>query len=547
MVEMYRFVTDTGEAVYYAGADFMEGVRSWFVGSNYVSTPSLEAISAGTEFYDYSGNRFSCPDTVTRVIYNFECPYNGPVKTYELLFSTSAMTYLDKTATYVSANRNIAGVKYAARTSLISRQAEDARGFSFGRLELGTTTKNNDYCIETLIQRISSGEGLYLITTDGLTFADFISSPIDGTSARAWSETYANRGLYIASGGNQGAPDDGAEGNDGWKFLLPLSLASAAILAAMSQTEQWTGTTPPEFDDYTEKEELTVTPAPEFDGYQAIEIAPVTNPNPDPNPDPGPGSGSDPDSGGDSAELNWWQRFSQWFLDLRTSINELPNRFDEHFENVNNNIQELPNKFETWIQNVQTSVDSVAESILGTADEINAAISNLPNAFFAHVQNILSAIAAVPQAIVSGIKNVLTELFVPDPEFIPNKVEALKAEYEFLDPMLGTGEDLKLFFQNIGFQPPIIWIDLGAGTDWHPMGGKVKFIDLTWYSQYKPTVDPIVGGFIWLWVAWRMFKAVPGLLTGDSGTVGAPIIVPDLSFNQARLPAGRSRRKKDGE
>lgn len=245
----------------------------------------------------------------------------------------------------------------------------------------------------------------------------------------------------------------------------------------------------------------------ELTGGETITV----NPGSGIDPDPDPGTGSDPDTGGDSAESTWWQRLYQWLLEIKTSINELPNKFDEHFENMNNNIQEVPNKFETWFQ------------------------------------NILSAIASVPQAIVSGIKNVLTELFVPDPEFIPNKVEALKAEYKFLDPMLGTGEDLKLFFQNIGSQPPIIWIDLGAGTGWHPMGGKVKFIDLTWYAQYKPTVDPIVGGFIWLWVAWRMFMAVPGLLAGDSGTVGAPIIVPDLSFNQARLPAGRSRRKKDGE
>ena len=162
-------------------------------------------------------------------------------------------------------------------------------------------------------------------------------------------------------------------------------------------------------------------------------------------------------------------------------------------------------------------------------------------------QKVIEGITGLPQKIANAFKTLLQELFVPDAEFISNKVEALKAEYKFLDPILSTGEDLKLFFQNIGSQPPIIWIDLGAGTGWHPMGGKVKFIDLTWYAQYKPTVDPIVGGFIWLWLAWRFFKAVPDLLAGGSGTVGAPTIAPDIAFNPARLPAGRSRRKKDGE
>ncbi len=266
-----------------------------------------------------------------------------------------------------------------------------------------------------------------------------------------------------------------------------------------------------------------VLPYPDFvdliTGGEGIVLDPDTETGTDTDPEPEP----DPDTGGDSAELTWWQRFTQWFQELRDSINELPNRFDEHFENLNENIDEVPNKFESWIRNVQTSVDSVAESILGTADEINAAIQGLPDNFLSHVSVIMDAIGAVPQAVVAGLRSALEALFVPDPDFIPNKVAALQAQYTFLEPMQQTGEDLKLFFQNIGSQPPIIWIDLGAGTGWYPMGGKVKFIDLTWYSQYKPTVDPIIGGFIWLWAAWRLLHAAPGIISGAAGVVGSPI------------------------
>lgn len=516
MVDMYRVVDETGKAVFYAAGDAMEAVRGW-VFENSICVPSFPDLSSLTSsqlsHYEFMLSQYP---------YLISC------------IDSSGNLWFYHHGRYANISWDSDRSQWCMEWP--SGYSSDYHYYTPDGQHSVVQSTNRTFT-DSYPCRLWTADESELVSPFGFVLSNVPTVPIDGTGAREWSEDYTNNGLYIVGtgGGGNNNPNDG-------KWFWPLAFGlTVAELYAMSQAEQWAAETPAEFDQYETKEEFTVSPGTEVEFGQSIEIAPVTNPNPD------SGIGSDPDSGGDSAESTWWQRLYQWLLEIKTSINELPNKFDEHFENLNNNIQEAPNKFETWIQNVQTSVDAVAESILGTADEINAAISNLPNAFTAHVQNILSAIAAVPQAIIAGIQTVLQNLFVPDPEFIPNKVEALKAEYKFLDPMLGTGEDLKLFFQNIGSQPPIIWIDLGAGTGWHPMGGKVKFIDLTWYAQYKPTVDPIVGGFIWLWVAWRLFKGIPGLLSGDSGTVGAPTIAPDFTFNQARLPAGRSRRKKEGE
>lgn len=520
MVEMYRFVTETGEAVYYAAADFMESCRSYLFDSGVV-TDSLVA-----------GNSFTV---------SFDGMTYDIIGTDGLQFSLAAfrdLTYSDKTNCRY---RLCAVSSTASGTILINGQAKTLHNNKAIIANTSSKYLINGFtnCSVPIFEYwvTDFDFGSITVPLDGIAFGKLLNFPIDGTSARTWSEAYANRGLYIASGGSQN-PDDGAEGNDGWKFLLPLALLTGADLWAMTQADQWTGSTPPEFGDYSTQEELTVTPAPEFDGYPAIEIAPVPNTNPDPGTGTDPGTGSDPDTGGESAELNWWERFTKWFLDLRTSINELPNKFDEHFENLNNNIQEVPNKFETWIQNVQTSVDAVAESILGTADLINAAISNLPNTFLGHVQNILSAIAAVPQAIVSGIKNVLIELFVPDPEYLPNKVQALVQEFGYLEPIIALGDTFKAYFTGVSPTPPVIWIDLGASA-WYPMGGRVKFIDLTWYAQYKPTVDGIIGAFLWLWFLWRLLQAAPGIIQGSSGFFGNPDPHPDSSFNAPNWPTGQ--------
>lgn len=494
MVEMYRFLTDTGEAVYYAASDFMEAVRTYCLTSG-VLLPGVscdltlegaaEALATAQTFpYYYIGTK----DDGVYCIGWGRYPFTISKNEYGTQIAPPGGTYCKR---------------WDADTNTIYQSSET---YILG-VSIYTKGVNDLYHVD-----------------DGLTLAAFPSSVIDGTSARTWSEAYANRGLYIASGGSQN-PDDGGEGNDGWKFLLPLAFLAGVDLWAMSQADQWTGSTPPEFEDYSTKEELTVSPAPEFDGYQAIEIAPAPNTNPD------PGTGSDLDAGGDSAEQNWWQRFSQWFLDIRTAINELPNRFDEHFENVNNNIQEVPNKFETWIQNVQSSVDALAENILGTADEINATINELPNTFFGQLPVLLSAIAAVPEAILAGLRSLFQELFVPSQEYMNNKLQELVQAYPYLQPIISLGDTFKAYLNGVNPTPPVIWIDLGA-SQWYPLGGRVKFIDLTWYAQYKPTVDGILGAFLWLCFLWRLFQSAPGIVRGASGLFGSHDSHPDVSFSQ---------------
>ena len=533
-VKMVRVVDESGEATYYAACDLFESLRGWLFDSGTITDANAKFITSGT--YLHAGNSVSISSTGPVFLFYGYNTYNGTVGCHAVSQSPIEVSGISAGTTVFSTTTSTTASGYYWST--FASGALSASDYTYPVISFSSTRTGGYKMYEDIAKSLSFSPS----TSSDLQLGQISTVPIDGTSAKAWANEYASKGFYVLQGGGSGQdPDDGAEGNNNWKWMLPLSLVTLLDLYAMSQADQWTGKTPAEFDEYTTSEEFDVTTQPDIDGYPAIEITPVV----DPAPDTGGDSVTDPD--GDSAELTWWQRFTKWFQELRTSINELPNRFDEHFENVNNNIEEVPSKFEAWINGVQTSVDAVAESILGTADEINAAIQGLPDTFLSHASMIMEAIGAVPQAILSGLQSALESLFVPDPDFIPNKVAALQAQYSFLEPMQQTGEDLKLFFQNIGSQPPIIWIDLGAGTGWYPMGGKVKFIDLTWYSQYKPTADFIVGGSIWLWLAWRMFKAIPGIISGDSGSVGAPVVAPDISFNTARLPAGRSRRKKDGE
>lgn len=310
----------------------------------------------------------------------------------------------------------------------------------------------------------------------------------DGTSARQWSEDYTDRGLKVYGGGS------GNNNNDG-KWFWPLALTlTAAELYAMSQADQWAAQTPAEFDDYTEVEELEIVSRPEVDFAQGVELAPVTSPTPDTGGNTGSDTGTE--SGNQTDYTSWFQKIIK-------------------------GIEELPSKFADWFNNIAEKLERIGEQI-----------------------------QTLGQTIVEGIKNVLSELFSPSEDFLMNQVEALKAKHHNIDNFINLGNELKAFFAGLGSTPPIIYIDLGAATGSYLWGGRQIFLDLTWYSEYKSKMDFILGGIIWLWLAWRVFLSIPGIINGESGTWGARnehadtyYVSGPLVTDQKMLTSGRGSRR----
>ena len=119
-----------------------------------------------------------------------------------------------------------------------------------------------------------------------------------------------------------------------------------------------------------------------------------------------------------------------------------------------------------------------------------------------------------------------------------NKFQVLTDTFTYLEPIISLGDTFKAYLSGVNPTPPVIWIDLGA-SQWHSLGGRVKFIDLTWYAQYKPTVDGILGAFLWLCLLWRLFQAAPGIVQGASGFFGNADPHPDGSFSGSNWIAGQ--------
>ena len=126
-------------------------------------------------------------------------------------------------------------------------------------------------------------------------------------------------------------------------------------------------------------------------------------------------------------------------------------------------------------------------------------------------------ISSLADAIVTPIVNAIRAIFVPSEDYLTSKVEALAARFGFAASVVQTIQALKTGLAGVTTEPPVIYLDLGASRGSYYLGGTVPFLDLRWYSEYKPTVDTIISAFLWICFVWRVFIKLPGIISGMPG------------------------------
>lgn len=537
-VELLQTVNAAGQYTYYVACDLFDSVRSWFFDSGTIA-PAVgfrTYLSAGQTYGNYTA---SDPTLVLK--YCTLSEYNSTTYRYSLNEYAICLT---PDYSYVFGTKAQSIITHNNTTYWYSSIGGGSGYIEKAKLEEFFSTTAWGYHLLTGAPTLAEVFGTYLTSelyvSDICTLASVPDYPIDGTSARAWAPEYANRGLYVVpgSGGNSSG---GSDGKWFWPLFFGLSIGE---LFAMSQAEAWVSETPQEFDEYTKKEEYEVTPAPDFEGYPSIEISPITN------PDVGSGGDSDTGTEGDTSELNWWERFTKWFSDLQVSINELPSKFSTWFSDLTTAIQELPTKFETWltelvkfaqefphkletwINELPSQFETWLADIKTFAKEfpgkLETWINELPSKIKESSQDIEEGITSIGEgiaglatSIVSGLRTMLAELlnflFVPEDGFMDAKVQSLSEEFAFVASIITTGEALTFGLSGVTTTPPIIYIDLGASTGSYNLGGKTVFMDLSWYAEYKPTVDILISAFLWICFIWRLILKLPGIINGMPG------------------------------
>lgn len=148
--------------------------------------------------------------------------------------------------------------------------------------------------------------------------------------------------------------------------------------------------------------------------------------------------------------------------------------------------------------------------------EIPSAIAEKIGAFFTTLwgwlQKVLDAIVSIPATVAEKVG----ELFKPDEALVTEITDTFKGKFGFLPTLKQFGDDL--FGMTAETDPPVIWVHLEDAESkyGYVYGDKQKMLDLTWYQKYKPTVDGLLSGFLWLGYLWLLFKRAPSILNGMS-------------------------------
>jgi len=212
-----------------------------------------------------------------------------------------------------------------------------------------------------------------------------------------------------------------------------------------------------------------------------------------------PFPGTDNDYTGAEEDTSWLTKIGEWIKWLGELIKEW--------------IKWLGEYIVEWIKWLGEIVQLLPDAI---AYYLKLMVQWLVEAFKPLFQKLAEWLQPLMDYLLEGLK----KLFVPKDGYFDEKIEILKAKFPLLNSVLTLADLLKAFFLGLGATPPIIYIDLGAGSGWHYMGGRTIFVDFSWYAQYKPTMDAILSAFLWLWFAWRLLLRMPGIIQGASAIEG---------------------------
>lgn len=116
----------------------------------------------------------------------------------------------------------------------------------------------------------------------------------------------------------------------------------------------------------------------------------------------------------------------------------------------------------------------------------------------------------------------MTSLFVPSPTYFAEKVVVLTDNFEFVTSIIETVNLISDFFDSVGSgEVPKISINLSLAESKYNYGSTAYALDMSWYSRYKPTVDKLLSAIMWLFFLWRMFCALPGIISGTASSFNA--------------------------
>lgn len=125
----------------------------------------------------------------------------------------------------------------------------------------------------------------------------------------------------------------------------------------------------------------------------------------------------------------------------------------------------------------------------------------------------------IAESLKDAFQDLLSYLFIPDEDLIDKNIAMLREQFSLIDSLAGYGDHILNALGGMsGSTPPSFTVDLSKKGGVFSWGTGKVVIDFSWYAPYKPLVDNIVAGIIWISWTWHMYKRIPEFVHGQGMT-----------------------------
>lgn len=181
----------------------------------------------------------------------------------------------------------------------------------------------------------------------------------------------------------------------------------------------------------------------------------------------------------------------------------------------------------SWFGGVIDKLVDLRNSILGKLgdllsglkekiDTILAPVIEIREKIISGFRDIAKEIISLPEKIREKVFEIFEYFFIPDKEKMDARFAAVQEKFYFVRQLSDAADTIKTFFNNAGgSSAPVLTIDLSKYKGRFNWGSGVIRMDFSWYAPYKPFVDNVVAGIIWLCFLWNTYRRLPELIRGQ--------------------------------
>lgn len=123
-----------------------------------------------------------------------------------------------------------------------------------------------------------------------------------------------------------------------------------------------------------------------------------------------------------------------------------------------------------------------------------------------------SKISALGSSIINGI----SDIFIPDQDFLDEKFAKLKDKFSFWESIADTWRVFLNLIESTDFsEPPVVTVHISNYQGRYDFGDQATILDLSWYAPFKDAGDLMINAFIWLFFLWNLFRRLPEIISGS--------------------------------